>query len=71
NIISQTSDVDVNIKVKSKLETWLTNISKDVDKCKSKDFDVVKSELISKYKNLPQKYHVYLDLVIKKILNQH
>lgn len=68
--ISQTDDPEINSKVKSKLETWLANIKKDVDKSKSANIDIVKSELSSKYKNLPQKFHIYLDEVIKEMLNQ-
>lgn len=68
--ISQTDESEINIKVRSKLETWLANIKKDIDKSKSDNFNVVKSELSSKYKNLPQKFHIYLDEVIKELLNR-
>ena len=68
--ISQTDDHEINSKVRSKLETWLANIKKDIDKSESDDFNNVKSELSSKYKNLPQKFHIYLDEVIKELLNR-
>jgi transcriptional regulator with GAF, ATPase, and Fis domain/CHASE2 domain-containing sensor protein len=68
--ISQTDDNEINNKVRSKLETWLANIKKDIDKSESDDFNNVKSELSSKYKNLPQNFHIYLDEVIKELLNR-
>lgn len=68
--ISQTDDHEINSKVRSKLETWLANIKKDIDKSKSDNFNDLKSELRSKYKNLPQKFHIYLDEVIKDLLNR-
>ncbi len=57
-------------RVKAKLETWLNNIRKDVSEHKDHSFEVVKHELKSKYKNLPQKFHFYLDEVIKYYLNK-
>ncbi|MGE5401767.1 MAG: sigma 54-interacting transcriptional regulator [Ignavibacteriales bacterium] len=66
--ISGTDDVQVIEKVKSKLLTFLKNIEVDVNPLKVQGFEVVKNRLSSKYKNLPQKYHFYLDEIIKKIL---
>lgn len=58
------------VRVKSKLDTWLVNIRKDVEPYKTLAFEEIKIKLNSKYKNLPQKYHTYLDEVIKHIINQ-
>ncbi len=67
-IIANSDNTEVSEKVKSKLDTWLSNIRKDIELTKSNNFDEVKSKISSKYKNLPQKYHAYLDEVIKNIL---
>jgi transcriptional regulator with GAF, ATPase, and Fis domain/CHASE2 domain-containing sensor protein len=61
---------EVLVRVKAKLDTWLENIRKDIVANQNSSFHEIKSKLNSKYKNLPQKYHQYLDAVIKKILNQ-
>lgn len=63
--IAGNEDPEVAKRVKLKLDTWLNNIRKDIDEIKSNDFTVVRSKHSSKYKNLPQKFHVYLDEVIK------
>jgi transcriptional regulator with GAF, ATPase, and Fis domain/CHASE2 domain-containing sensor protein len=68
-IIANNNDDEVSARVKSKLDTWLSNIRKDVELSRSNIWDEVKSKLNSKYKNLPQKYHAYLDEVIKNILS--
>jgi transcriptional regulator with GAF, ATPase, and Fis domain len=67
-IIANSDDTEVSARIKSKLDTWLSNIRKDAELLKSANFHEVKSKLSSKYKNLPQKYHAYLDEVIKNIL---
>ena len=68
SIITNSDNSEVSARVKSKLDTWISNIRKDAELSKSGNFDEVKSKLSSKYKNLPQKYHAYLDEVIKNIL---
>lgn len=68
-IISESENQEVVKRVKSKLDTWLTNLEKDIEKNRLNDLDVIKSKLSSKYKNLPQKFHIYLDELIK-YLNQ-
>lgn len=55
-------------KVESKLNTYLKNIDKDLQRINSTDFEEIKKAFISKYKNLPQKYHFYLDEIIKNML---
>ncbi len=66
--ISQNEDPEVLEKVRAKVTTYLKNIEKDLEKLDSKEFADVKIAFASKYKNLPQKYHTYLDKVIRKIL---
>jgi transcriptional regulator with GAF, ATPase, and Fis domain/CHASE2 domain-containing sensor protein len=64
--ISGTDDEDVNERVRSKIQTFLTNIEKDLRKSQEKDFVMLKGKFSSKYKNLPTKFHSYLDEVIKR-----
>lgn len=66
--VSGSSDEDVVSKVKSKGETYLRNVQRDIEKLRIDDFDQIKSKFASKYKNLPQRYHTYLDSVIKHFL---
>jgi biotin operon repressor len=68
-VVTITKDKDSADKLKSKLQTYLTNIKKDLEKLESKDFDFIKTQFASKYKNLPQKYHFHLDEIIKHLLN--
>jgi len=69
--ISKDENDEVLTRVKSKLDTWLVNIQKDVELNKSLSFNEIKLKLNSKYKNLPQKYHTYLDEVIRHIINKN
>jgi transcriptional regulator with GAF, ATPase, and Fis domain/CHASE2 domain-containing sensor protein len=63
--ISGTNDEEVNERVRSKIQTFLTNIEKDLRESQEKDFENLKMKFSSKYKNLPLKFHSYLDEVIK------
>jgi len=65
SIISDTEDIEVNERVLLKIQTFLNNIQNDVLKTGHKDFETLKKLLSSKYKNLPIKFHFYLDEVIK------
>ena len=67
--ISGTDIPPINERVKSKLETFLQNIENDVKNQQEKEFSTLKSAFNSKYKNLPQRFHVYLDEVIKHFLD--
>ncbi len=67
--ICQGDNTDALSKVKSKLETYLKNIKKDLNSTVASDFDELKKLFSSKYKNLPQKYHYYLDEVIKHLFD--
>ncbi len=69
NYIANTDDKDALGKVRSKLERYLSNVESDIKKTGEKDFHSVKNKFASKYKNLPQKFHYYLDEIIKKYLH--
>jgi transcriptional regulator with GAF, ATPase, and Fis domain len=64
-LISGTEDRDTNERVSSKIQTFLSNIESDLRKTGEKNFDTLKKQFSSKYKNLPVKFHSYLDEVIK------
>ncbi len=66
--ICNNSDEQELAKVKSKALTFLSNVEKDVAAFKHSTLDEVKVKLVSKYKNLPQKFHFYLDEIIMKLL---
>lgn len=70
SILADTNNEKIISKVRSKGETYLNNIRKDLIKLPASDFEVIKRKFNSKYKNLPQKYHHYLDEVIKKITTE-
>ncbi len=55
-------------RVTNKLNTFTGNVEKDIDRLADRDFESVKSKFVSKYKNLPHKFHPYLDEVIKHML---
>ncbi|NWF90193.1 MAG: sigma 54-interacting transcriptional regulator [Ignavibacteriaceae bacterium] len=67
-LLANTEDEEVCERAAAKLKTFLSNIQDSVVELKSENFEVVKSRLSSKYKNLPQKFHVYLDQVIEYFL---
>jgi len=68
DMIAETDEDLVKEKVKSKCVTYLRNIEKDLKHHSDKTFEEIKSQFVSKYKNLPQKYHIYLDKIIMKNL---
>ena len=65
DMIAVVSDDDVQEKVRGKIKTFIDNIENDIAKIESGDFEKVKSEFSSKYKNLPVKFHPYLDEIIR------
>jgi hypothetical protein len=65
SLISGTEDYDTNERVRSKIQTFLSNIESDLRKTGEKNFETLKKQFSSKYKNLPAKFHTYLDEVIK------
>jgi len=66
--LAETNEEVIVDKVKTKCSTYLKNIEKDLSNHSEKSFEEIKVQFASKYKNLPQKYHVYLDRIIKKKL---
>jgi transcriptional regulator with GAF, ATPase, and Fis domain/CHASE2 domain-containing sensor protein len=64
-VIAGISYHEVREKVKGKIHTFINNIENDIIKTGAADFEEVKSEFSSKYKNLPAKFHPYLDEIIK------
>jgi ribosomal protein S20 len=67
-LISNSDDEEINDRVKSKMQTFLKNIQDSIKEFPQNDFAFAKEKLSSKYKNLPQKFHPYLDEVIKHLL---
>ncbi len=65
-IIAGSNDEEIVKKVKNKLQLFLRNIETDITEIHSKDFDIIKESFKSKYKNLPHKFHYYLDEIIKR-----
>ena len=57
-------------KVAAKVELYLKNIQKDLNGKSNMSYDKIKSSFVSKYKNLPQKYHKYLDTIIKYLIEK-
>ncbi|MEG8990742.1 sigma 54-interacting transcriptional regulator [Ignavibacteria bacterium 4148-Me] len=69
-LIAQTDDKNVQEKVMSKVSTYLENIKKDLLTIKNHNFSTIKIKLASKYKNLPVRYHSYLDEIIKYFIKE-
>lgn len=69
SVISNSDNKEIILKVNAKMETWIGNIKKDLAEMSNKNFEEVKNQLASKYKNLPQKFHLYLDEVINHLSN--
>jgi hypothetical protein len=65
SFISGTEDKEVKDRVLLKIQTFHNNIQKDIKKSGNEDFDKLKKEFSNKYKNLPVKFHSYLDEVLK------
>mgnify|MGYP005844571579 CR=1 FL=1 len=68
-LVSGTDDNDTNERVRSKILTFISNIENDLKKTEERDFETLKKRFASKYKNLPAKFHSYLDEVIKWLSN--
>jgi transcriptional regulator with GAF, ATPase, and Fis domain len=65
DMITGINDHEVREKVKAKIHTFINNIENDIIQTGFDDFEEVKSVFSSKYKNLPAKFHPYLDEIIK------
>lgn len=68
--IAMTDDKEVVSRVEQKFNLWIENLKEDLSSFSSDDFEKIKSRFASKYKNLPQRFHIYLDEVIKYVLNK-
>ncbi|MBK9097249.1 MAG: sigma 54-interacting transcriptional regulator [bacterium] len=66
--ISESDDEEINERVRTKLRKFIDNIESDVIKFGEKNFESVKNKFTSKYKNLPSKFHTYLDKVIQNTI---
>ena len=56
---------EVKNRVLLKVQMFLNNIENDIKKSVNEDFDTLKKQFSSKYKNLPVKFHSSLDEVLK------
>ncbi len=65
SVISSTDDEEVKERVRIKLQIFLKNIEHDIKELPLTDFEIIKAKFSSKYKNLPHKFHQYLDDIIK------
>ncbi|AFH47997.1 Transcriptional regulator [Ignavibacterium album JCM 16511] len=66
--IANCDEADVVKRVEQKFNLWIENLKEDINSFSSDDFEKIKSKFASKYKNLPQRFHLYLDEVIKYLL---
>jgi transcriptional regulator with GAF, ATPase, and Fis domain/CHASE2 domain-containing sensor protein len=67
--ISGSNDESIKEKISGKIQTFISNIEKDIRRTDSNDFDIIKQKLNSKYRNLPAKFHHYLDEIIRWKIN--
>lgn len=63
-VISETADTDVRKKVSKKLNEYISNALELVVQNKEIEENLIRSK--PKFKNLPQKYHIYLEKIIAK-----
>ncbi|MFQ5797620.1 MAG: sigma 54-interacting transcriptional regulator [Bacteroidota bacterium] len=61
--VSSSEDQTVNERVRKKVEEYLGNVVEPIDR--SKSLKEVKQSATPKYKNLPQRYHLYLSEIIE------
>lgn len=67
-VIANSDVEEVKERVMAKCKTYLNNIEESLQGIPMENLDFVKIKLSSKYKNLPQKFHAYLDEIIKHYL---
>jgi len=67
--ISNNNDNEVSKRVQQKVTTFLNNIDKDLLKTGHLEFEGLRKKFASKYKNLPARFHYYLDEVLRKKLS--
>ena len=68
-IIAGSENDDIILKVSNKLKTFLYNVEKDTINLQELNFDEMKIKFNSKFKNLPLKFHFYLEEIIKNFTN--
>ena len=68
-IIAGTENEDLILKVRNKLKTFLNNVEKDTINLQDISIEEIKIRYNSKFKNLPQKFHFYLEEIIKNFVN--
>jgi len=66
SFISGSDDSEVQKRVLQKVQTFINNIEKDIKSTEQSDFEELKKRFSSKYKNLPAKFHYYLDEILKR-----
>jgi len=67
--ISTSNDEEVNKRVKTKLKLFIREIESNIKKENKNNFELLKEKFKSKYKNLPRKFHPYLDEIIRKLIS--
>jgi len=67
SFISGTDDSEVKKRVLQKVQTFIKNIEKDLQSTEQSDFEELKKRFSSKYKNLPVKFHHYLDEILRRL----
>ena len=68
-IIAGSENDDIILKVSNKLKTFLYNVEKDTINVQKLGIDEIKIKFHSKFKNLPLKFHFYLEEIIKNFAN--
>ncbi len=68
--LADSEDEGVIERISSKAETYLKNIKKDLEGFEQKSFGEIKLMFISKYKNLPSRFHFYLDEIVKHLISE-
>ncbi|MCC6549359.1 MAG: sigma 54-interacting transcriptional regulator [Ignavibacteriaceae bacterium] len=67
-LVAGIDDPAVITKVYEKIETILENIRQDASPLKGHPLPEVKSKLSAKYRNLPKKFHEYLDEAVQRYI---
>ncbi len=68
--LARTDSAESLNRLKLKTQTYIENLQNDLVKLKENDFAKIKHVFASKYKNLPAKFHPYLDETIKNLLRK-
>lgn len=67
-LVAGIDDPAVITKVYEKIETILENIRQDASPLKGQQLSEVKTKLSAKYRNLPKKFHEYLDEALQRYI---